>query len=361
MKIIGHYPEEGEIERDPNLETLIEHGERLLSEDFLFDSPLNDDPRFVSDIDPTSFDLNVDDVGLQDDFDLSERLLNFVGTIRKDGVDKDKSESRKGIRIAMVVLILIAMVPFFIICHMWCKGRNYDDTLHACIKTQQGNSNREISNSLATNFNIFSPLMKDDVKINLNEFVFVDQQNSFQNGLHIKDYDGNYVDSVKVHSYDWFIILFGIILSLALLAVFVALIIHIRKKDEREHEDQRLLFEHQNKMINDYANHLYSIKRVKLQQCEALLSLKQQHALQQLDFQQRGMDMLKKEQDMSWKYKEEHLNAVKEYLLNLDYEMKQETRQETKQETGKETKQGTRQVIKQETRQETRQESSVIG
>lgn len=70
---------------------------------------------------------------------------------------------------------------------------------------------------------------------------------------------------------------------------------------------------------------------------------------------------LKKEQDMAWKYKEEHLNAVKEYLLNLDNEMKHETKQETKQETGQETKQGTRQVIKQETRQETRQESSVIG
>ena len=339
MKIIGHYPEKGEIEKDSNLQALIEHGERLLNEDSYFDSPFNSVMGSASDIDPSCFDLNVDDIGLQDDFDLSEKLSGFVGNIWKDSVNKDKSESREGIRVAMVLLILVALVPFFIVCHMWCDGRNYNEEIHACIETQQENSSRGMSNSSATNLNIFSDLMQSDMKINLNEIVLVDYRNSLKKGWHIKDYDGNYVDSVKVHSYDWLIILFGIILSLTLLAVFVVLTFHIRKKDEMEHEDQRLLVEHQNKMFNEYANHLYSIKRIKLQRSEALLSLKKHYVLQQIDFQQKEMDMLKKEQDMAWKYKEEHLNAVKDYLSNFHYESNSDKKtNENKTDDNKEKK-----------------------
>lgn len=263
MKIIGHYPEKGEIEKDPNLQALIEHGEKLLGEDFLFDSPFNNDRGHVSDIEPDCFDLNVEDVGLQDDFDLSDSLSDFVSKIRKEDTVEMKCACLDWTSIGWIGLLALISIP--IICYMWTIVLN-----------------------------------------------------------HGADYSG----SVKLYTYDYFVILFGVILTLAFMATIIVLAIHIRKKDEWEHEDRKLLFEHQNKMINEYAHHLYLIKRVKLQQSDALLSLKQQYALQQLDFQQKNMDMLKKEQDMAWKYKEEKMNAIKEYLSNWEYEMKQETKRE---------------------------------
>jgi len=367
MKIIGHYPEVGEIERDPNLQALIEHGERLLSEDFLFDSPFNDDPRSVSDIDPSSFDLNVDDVGLQDDFDLSEDLSEFVGKIRKEDAGKCKSGCKcKCLRWLIVIFLFIgAVAPFVVFSIMWWSDRTYYDKESAGGLLIQEDSNRVVTNNTKKYYDLFYFIMQDGDSITLIDNMQLNQHRYHKNTGLSKSLGACGIESSKVLTYDWLLILFGLILTLALIATLIVIACHIRKANELEHEDCRLFFEHQNKMINEYANHLYSIKRVQLQRSETLLSLKQQCALQQLDFQQRVMDMLKKEQDMAWKYKEEHLNAVKEYLLNLDYEMKQETQKETKKETGQETKQetkqGTRQEIRQETRQETRQELSVIG
>lgn len=355
MKIIGHYPEVGEIERDPNLQALIEHGEHLLREDFLFDSPFNDDLRHVSDIDPSSFDLTVDDVGLQDDFDLSEDLSGFVDKIREKDTGKCESGCKCKCLPWLIVFFLFvgAMAPFVVFSIMWWSDRTYYDTESAGGILIQENSNRVVTNNTKKYYDLFYLIMQDGDSITLVDNMQLNQHRYYKNAGLSKNYGACGMESSEVLTYDWLLILFGLILSLALIATIIVIACHIRKKNELEHEDCRLFFEHQNKMINEYANHLYSIKRVKLQQCEALLSLKQQHVLQQLDFQQRGMDMLKKEQDMAWKYKEEHLNAVKEYLLNLDYEMKQETQKETGQETKQETKQGTRQEI--------RQELSVIG
>ena len=263
MKITGYCPEKDEIKKDLNLQSLIEHGEKLLREDFLFDSPFNNGIEYVSNIDPSCFDLNVDDIGLKDDIDLSDNLSDFVGKIRKEDAVEMKCACLDWTSIGWIGLLALISIP--IICYMWTIVLN-----------------------------------------------------------HGADYSG----SVKLYTYDYFVILFGVILTLAFMATIIVLAIHIRKKDEWEHEDRKLLFEHQNKMINEYAHHLYSIKRIKLQQSEALLSLKQQYALQQLDFQQKKTDMLKKEQDMAWKYKEEKMNTIKEYLSNWEYGMKYEIKKD---------------------------------
>lgn len=255
MKVIGHYPEEGDVREDPNLRSLLEHSDKLLSEEYLFESPFKDVIRSTSDVNPNDLNLNVDDIGLEDDFDLSNDLTEFVGKIRE--LDKGKCESGNKIGYQDIsTMMFVAMVPLILLLLPWFLG-------------------------LA--------LQKD----------------------------ANYCTTLRN---DWLLIIFGIILTLALITTLIVLAYHIRKKNELEHEDSRLFFEHQNKMINEYASYLYSIKRVKIQQCETLLSLKQQLALQQLDFQQREMDMRQKEQDNAWKHKENHQNAVKEHLLNLHYE-----------------------------------------
>lgn len=326
MKIIGHYPEKGEIEKDPNLQALIEHGEKLLGEDFLFDSPFNDDIGHVPDIEPNYFDLNVDNVGLQDDFDLSEDLSDFVDKVREKDVAKTTSKCVE--KVTMILLIIVALFSFALICWMWYGGRTYKDTIQHHDVTQQEGCSGVLTKSSTTNFSMVSDGSHNNVQIDFGGVIPHDQSAFSQKRNQAKDQCGDVVDRVTERSYDWLIILFGIIINLALVAVFMVLVFNIRKKCEWEHENQRLFFEHQNKMISEYANHLYSIKRVKLQQSETLLSLKQQYALQQLDFQQKKMDMLKKEQDMAWKYKEEKINTIKEYLSNFEYEMKQETKRE---------------------------------
>ena len=334
MKIIGHYPEKGEIEKDPNLQALIEHGEKLLREDFLFDSPFNDDIGYVPDIDPGYFDLNVDDVGLRDDFDLSDNLSDFVGKIRNEDAVETTSKCKDWV--AMIVLIIFALISFCLIRCMWCEGRKYQDTTKYHVVTQQGGSSSVLTKSTTTSFNMVSTGSQNNVQIDFGGIMPHNQSAFSQQRNQAKDQYGDIVENTQERSYDWLIILFGIIISLALVAVFMAVVFNIRKKCEREQENQRLFFEHQNKMINEYANHLYSIKRVKLQQSEALLSLKQQYVLQQLDFQQKKMDILKKEQDMAWKYKEEKMCAIKDYLSNLAYEMRNGTNQENRkaQENG---------------------------
>ena len=263
MKIIGHYPQGGEIEADPNLQALIEHGEHLLNEEYLFESPFKDYMSPTSEVDPKDFDLSVDDIGLEDDFDLSERLSGFISKIREE--DKGKCESGcDSFFLKVLVEVIAAIVPvlFFF---------------------------------LALRFEWF-----------------VTQDNTNSNAS---------------SGYNWLLILFGIILSLAYIATLIVCVYHIRKKDELDHEDSRLFVEHQNKMINEYASYLYSIKRVRIQQCETLLSLKQQYALQQMDFQQREMDMRQKEQDNAWKHLGDHQNAVREHLSNLHYEMNSNKKQ----------------------------------
>lgn len=266
MKIIEHYPEKGDVREDPNLQSLLDHGDKLLSEDYLFESPFRDSMKPTSEVDPYDFDLNVDEIGLKDDFDLSDKLTRFVSEIRKEDTGKCENSSTIGFQ-NVLNMICIAMVPFILLLVLGGLG---------------------------------FALQKD-------------------------------TDLCTIFRNNWLLILFGIILSLALIALLIVLTYHIRKKNELEHEDCRLFVEHQNKMINEYANYLYSIKRVRIQQCEALLSLKQQHVLQQLDFQQREMDMRKKEQDNIWKHLGDHQNAIKEYLLNLHYETNPEKKPDTKE------------------------------
>lgn len=326
MKVIGHYPEEGDVREDPNLRSLLEHSDKLLSEEYLFESPFKDVIRSTSDVNPNDLNLNVDDIGLEDDFDLSDSLSDFVSKIRKE--DTVETTVKWIDRVAMILLIIVVLIPFCTICYMWCDGRKYQDKTQSHVVTQQKDSSCVLTKSSTANFNMVSAGSQNNVQIDFGGVMPYDQNAFSQKENQDKDQCGNIVEKIKEHSYDWLIILFGIIFSLAIVAVIIVLAINIRKKDEWEHEDKRLFFEHQNKMINEYANHLYSLKRVKLQQSEFLLSLKQQYALQQLDFQQKNMDMLKKEQDMAWKYKEEKMNAIKEYLSNWEYEMKQETKRE---------------------------------
>lgn len=268
MKVISHYPEEGDVREDPNLRSLLEHSDMLLSEEYLFESPFKDVIRSISDVNPNDFNLNVDDIGLEDDFDLSDDLTEFVGKIRE--LDKGKCESGNKIGYQDIsTMMFVAMVPLILLLLPWFLG-------------------------LA--------LQKD----------------------------ANYCTTLRN---DWLLIIFGIILTLALITTLIVLAYHIRKKNELEHEDSRLFFEHQNKMINEYASYLYSIKRVRIQQCETLLSLKQQYALQQMDFQQREMDMRQKEQDNAWKHLGDHQNAVREHLSNLHYEANPDMKTDDKEET----------------------------
>ena len=179
MKIIGHYPEKGEIEKDPNLQALIEHGEKLLGEDFLFDSPFNNDRGHVSDIEPDCFDLNVEDVGLQDDFDLSDSLSDFVGKIRKEDAVENTSKSKESKckeskckdRVAMIVIIIVAILSFFLIWFMWQGDRKYQDTTKSHVVTQQKDSSCVLTKSSTTNFNMVSSGSQNNVQIDLGGFL----------------------------------------------------------------------------------------------------------------------------------------------------------------------------------------------
>ena len=227
MKIIGHYPEKGEIEKDPNLQALIEHGEKLLREDFLFDSPFNDDIGYVPDIDPGYFDLNVDDVGLRDDFDLSDNLSDFVGKIRNEDAVETTSKCKDWV--AMIVLIIFALISFCLIRCMWCEGRKYQDTTKYHVVTQQGGSSSVLTKSTTTSFNMVSTGSQNNVQIDFGGIMPHNQSAFSQQINQAKDQYGDIVENTQERSYDWLIILFGIIISLALVAVFMAVVFNIRK------------------------------------------------------------------------------------------------------------------------------------
>lgn len=209
MKIIGHYPEKGEIEKDPNLQALIEHGEKLLREDFLFDSPFNDDIGYVPDIDPGYFDLNVDDVGLRDDFDLSDNLSDFVGKIRNEDAVETTSKCKDWV--AMIVLIIFALISFCLIRCMWCEGRKYQDTTKYHVVTQQGGSSSVLTKSTTTSFNMVSTGSQNNVQIDFGGIMPHNQSAFSQQRNQAKDQYGDIVENTQERSYDWLIILFGII------------------------------------------------------------------------------------------------------------------------------------------------------
>lgn len=355
MKIIDHHPEEGNLWEDPNLRSLLEHSDNLLSEDYRFESPFRDSMGPTSEVDPYDFDLNVDEIGLKDDFDLSKELTGFVSMIRDEDAgycesvckrkckSDDKNEKKCKCKrknrcrchpwLLIFIFFLAALIPFAVIAIMWWNSsRTYHDIECAGGILVHADSNRVVSDNTNTNYNLFFLVIHDGDSTTLTDSMQFNQHRYYKNGGLRTGFGACGKASSKIVTYDWLLILFGIILSLALIAILIVLIYHIRKKDELEHEDCRLFFEHQNKMINEYASYLYSIKRVRIQQCEALLSLKQQHALQQLDFQQREMDMRQKEQDNAWKHKENHLNAVKEHLSNLHFEANPDKKPDTKEE-----------------------------
>lgn len=323
MKIIDHYPENGDPQEDPNLRSLLEHSDNLLSEEYLFESPFRGNTGSTSEVDPADFDLNVDDIGLEDDFDLSNDLTEFVSKIRKEDTGKCENGCKSKCLPWLIIFFLFvgALAPFVVFSIMWWNERTYNDKETACGILAQEDSNRVVSNNSKKYYDLFYFVMHDGDSITLIDDMQLNQHRYYKNSGRSNGFGACGKESSKVLTYDWLLILFGIILSLALIATLIVLAYHIRKKNDLEHEDCRMFFEHQNKMVNDYANYLYSVKRIRIQQCETLLSLKQQHALQQLDFQQREMDMRQKEQDNAWKHKENHLNAVKEHLSNLHFEM----------------------------------------
>lgn len=335
MKIIGHYPEEGDIIEDPNLQSLLEHSNKLLSDEYLFESPFRDGMASISEVDPDDFDLNVDDIGLEDDFELSEDLTGFVSKIRKEDTGKFESGSKKDIRIAFGALLLCVLIPFILFSIMWWGGDSYKnkDKKITCVKPQQEDSNGVLKNSSTTSYNAHSSISNDKGYFNQEGHFYFDQQSLVQSGSRDIEDREYHEYSTKVLTYDWLLILYGVILTLVISATVIVIVLYLRRREDKEHEDSRLFVEHQNKMINEYASYLYSIKRVRIQQCETLLSLKQQYALQQMDFQQREMDMRQKEQDNAWKHLGDHQNAVREHLSNLYYEANPDMKTDDKEET----------------------------
>jgi len=323
MKIIDHYPENGDPQEDPNLRSLLEHIDNLLSEEYLFESPFRGNMGSTSEVDPADFDLNVDDIGLEDDFDLSKNLTEFVGTIRKEDTGTCESGCKKSIKTGVGALLLCALFPFILFSIMWWGGNSYKnkDIKITYVMPQQEDSAGVLKNSSTTSYNAHSSISNNKGSFCQEGYFSIDHQSLLQSGNRNPEDREHHEYSTKILTYDWLIILYGVILTLVFSATVIVIVIYLRKREDKEREDCKLFFEHQNKMINEYASYLYSIKRIRIQQCETLLSLKQQHALQQLDFQQREMDMRQKEQDNAWKHKENHLNAVKEHLSNLHFEM----------------------------------------
>lgn len=335
MKVISHYPEEGDVREDPNLRSLLEHSDKLLSEEYLFESPFKDVIRSISDVNPNDFNLNVDDIGLEDDFDLSDDLTEFVDKLRKVDNGEYKSRSKKDIWIAFGALLVCVLVPFILFSIMWWGGDSYKnkDKKITYVKPQQEDSTGVLKNSSTTSYNVHSSISNDKGYFNQEGHFYLDQQSLVQSGNRNLEDREYHEYSTKVLTYDWLLILYGIILTLVITATVIVIVLYLRRREGKEHEDSRLFFEHQNKMINEYASYLYSIKRVRIQQCETLLSLKQQHALQQMDFQQREMDMRQKEQDNAWKHLGDHQNAVREHLSNLYYEANPDMKTDDKEET----------------------------
>lgn len=345
MKIIDHHPEEGNLWEDPNLRSLLEHSDNLLSEDYRFESPFRDSMGPTSEVDPYDFDLNVDKIGLKDDFDLSKNLTDFVGTIRKEDTGKCESGSKKSIWTVVGALLLCALSPLILFSIMWWGGNSYKNkkVKITYVKPQQEDSAGVLKNSSTTSYNAHSSISNKKGDFYQEGHFSFDQQSLLQSGNRNPEDREHHEYSTKVLTYDWLIILYGVILTLVFSATVIVIVIYLRKREDKEREDYKLFYEHQNKMINEYANYLYSIKRVRTQQCETLLSLKHQHALQRLDFQQREMDMRQKEQDNAWKHKENHLNAVKEHLSNLHFEANPDKKPDTKEEKQSTNQQSTNQ------------------
>lgn len=343
MKIIGHYPEGGDVREDPNLQSLLEHSYNLLSEEYQFESPFRDDISPMSAVDSDDFDLNVNGIELKDDFDLSDKLTRFVSKIREEDKGKCVSGCKKDIWIVFGALLPCVLIPFILFSIMWWGGKSYEnkDKTITYVKPQQEDSSGVSVNSSTTTYNINSSIINDKGLLNHEGSFHFDLQNLSRKINRNQEDITIDEDRLKVLSYDWLLILYGIILTLVITATIIVVILYLRKREDKKHEDCRLFFEHQNKMINEYASYLYSIKRVRIQQCETLLSLKQQHALQQMDFQQREMDMRQKEQDNAWKHLGDHQNAVREHLSNLHYEANSDKKEDKKEDKNPDKNQNT--------------------
>lgn len=340
MEVKNNYSPGNRVMDDPNLQMILEHVDRLLNEDHVFESPFRCDKDKAPEVDACVFDVNTDEVDSSDEFDLQDKLPDFIGKIREKDTTKSKRGFLIGIGIGVALLFILVGIFFLWSSSKLCTRKytdGYEITYTQAAQMGELEYNNEIFNSF--NNNIESHANSDKEKFVQNLQIIQDLV--FKNHLKLDDDKrNNNTNTVQVHSFEWLIILCGGFISLAFLAIIIVLVFRVCKKDGPLCEESRLLLEHQNKMINEYASYLYSVKRMKLQKVEAEMSFKQQYALQQLDYRQKAIECMQKEQELAWKYKQDHLKLVENYLAKFEYCLNPPTERETSKEEKCQSKTG---------------------
>lgn len=299
------------ISEDPNLNRIIDVGKELLNNDHEFKSPY-DIKGFTI---PTN-EMTVGETNSLPDITVNETLKDFVEGVRKDGVKTTKGISKCFfLIIILLLLVVLIMVPFWQITKMWWGGNAYQ-TVDFDLSLKQDDSVSTSQNNSVVMYTILSAAVRDVVNSNdVNSHVDNHQQ-IVQQGNQNKDQGGVHF-STELHSYDWFIILSGVILTIAILVIIIFLFFSLRRCCELEHEERKKSIEFQNKLISDYASCLYAEHRLKVQQAETNIEMDKQFKMMRLEYLQQRINAQQKEQENAWKYKNEHLRVVEESLKTL--------------------------------------------
>ena len=299
------------ISEDPNLRRIIDLGEGLLNNDHEFSSPYDINGFTI----PTE-DMAVGAAKPLPDIPDNKPLKDFVEGIRKDGVKSTKGVSKCFfLIIILLLLVVLIMVPFWQITKMWWGGNAYQ-TVDFDLSLKQDDSVSTIQNNSVVMYTILSAAVRDVVNSNdVNSHVDNHQQ-IVQQGNQSKDQGGVHF-STELHSYDWFIILFGVILTIAILVIIIFVLFFLRRCCELEHEERKKSIEYQNKLTSDYASCLYAEHRLNVQQAETNIDMDKQFKMMRLEYLQQRINAHQKEQENAWKYKNEHLKVVEESIKTM--------------------------------------------
>ena len=312
VKYRGKYNHD--IREDSNLDKIIEAGKELLEDDHEFKSPFSmDDFPFPIEEDFPNQEGTKEPLR---DFILPDSFSDDVKKITK-GIKMRPTGIYKRVLIVVLLLLLVFALfcPFCRITKMWNEGHLYK-TIDFDLTFQQVDSSDVVQNNLAIMNNALTVSKQGAIDSKDEVSHFNNHQQIIQGGSNGKGADRyHFVDGLL--SYDWFIILLGVILTLSILTIIILLVFSLRKCCELEHEERKVSFDRQSKLIGEYYSHIYASFRLEVQKRESDYELEKQAYLLRLERIQHLMNIQQKEQENAWKYKMEHLKVVEESFKTL--------------------------------------------
>jgi len=319
---------------NPNFKEIIDLSKELLGKDCEFKSLFNIDETLKKGFGDLSEKDKMDEffstkasIGLDSEENEGwntkvNQIPSFIGNIRNKDVAPPKKN--KCLCVLIILLLVGLFIPFGTITVLWYEGK--------------------ISLEIVPHFNVESPKCMCGEQNKETDFLEQMKVLSFNNNV-IQNDNGNFRMEVnesslpakqekgvipvqdratKARSYVWMIILLAIIVTIAFLAIMITVIHVLKRQQELTEERERVLLEHQNKIINEYVNVQFSMGRLLLHDREVNLSYKEHYGQILLDRMQKVNDWMhecleitKKQQEKAWDYKNQHLKAKDEVLKNL--------------------------------------------